>query len=41
VWSCVHGAVSLELAASHPPFMGDLADTYENVLVLVARGIAP
>ena len=39
VWSCVHGAVSLELTSSHPPFL-DLSDDYEQLLGLIRRGIA-
>lgn len=40
VWSCVHGAVSLELSASMPPG-AQISTNYENVITLVARGIAP
>ncbi|MFT4085931.1 MAG: TetR/AcrR family transcriptional regulator [Gordonia sp. (in: high G+C Gram-positive bacteria)] len=40
VWSCVHGAVSLELGSAYPPDL-DGAGNYENVMVLVARGLAP
>ncbi|MEE4025760.1 TetR/AcrR family transcriptional regulator [Gordonia sp. PKS22-38] len=39
VWACVHGAMSLELAESQPPFL-DPAENYEHLLLLVARGIA-
>ncbi|MDL9938748.1 TetR/AcrR family transcriptional regulator [Gordonia sp. ABSL1-1] len=39
-WSCVHGAVALELASAHPPQM-DPAQNYDRVLTLIARGIAP
>ncbi|MXP23608.1 TetR family transcriptional regulator [Gordonia sp. HNM0687] len=38
VWACVHGAVSLELAASHPPFL-DPSVNYAQLLDLIARGI--
>ncbi|GAB93746.1 TetR/AcrR family transcriptional regulator [Gordonia rhizosphera] len=38
-WACVHGAVSLELGASFPPFI-DPAEAYEQVLDLVARGLS-
>ncbi|MGV9827184.1 TetR/AcrR family transcriptional regulator [Gordonia sp. NPDC003429] len=40
IWSCVHGAVSLELAASHPPTVDAVAN-YEQVLGLIARGVRP
>ncbi|MDL9946555.1 TetR/AcrR family transcriptional regulator [Gordonia sp. ABSL11-1] len=39
VWACVHGAVSLELLAPHPPTV-DPADNYEALLTLIERGIA-
>ncbi|MAU80893.1 TetR/AcrR family transcriptional regulator [Gordonia sp. Z-3] len=39
-WACVHGAVSLELTSAHPPFV-DAAANYEDVLLLIARGLAP
>ncbi|CAM2999726.1 TetR/AcrR family transcriptional regulator [Skermania piniformis] len=39
VWSCVHGAVALELAGSHPPD-ADASANYERVLDLIARGLA-
>ncbi|MHA3702983.1 TetR/AcrR family transcriptional regulator [Jatrophihabitans sp. YIM 134969] len=39
VWSAVHGAVSLELAGSLPPT--DTAPSYEAVLEMILRGIAP
>lgn len=40
VWSCVHGAISLELASPTPP--GAVMDeNYENVINLIARGLAP
>lgn len=39
VWACVHGAVSLELLAPHPPKI-DPADNYEALLTLIERGIA-
>lgn len=38
IWSCVHGAVSLELANSGPPFI-NRADNYEEVIALIARGV--
>lgn len=38
-WSCVHGAVSLELAGSAPPFL-DATANYEHILDLIARGLA-
>lgn len=40
VWSSVHGAVSLELTGAHPPHL-DPARNYEQVLAMVARGLAP
>lgn len=40
VWSCVHGAVSLELADSGPPFI-DSAQNYAAVIALIARGLRP
>ncbi|MBD0860401.1 TetR/AcrR family transcriptional regulator [Gordonia sp. zg691] len=39
-WSAVHGAVSLELAGTHPPQV-DAPQSYEKVLDFVARGFAP
>lgn len=39
VWACVHGAVSLELLAPHPPTIAP-ADNYEQLLTLIERGIA-
>ncbi|WP_045824501.1 TetR/AcrR family transcriptional regulator [Williamsia herbipolensis] len=40
VWSCVHGAVSLELDASSPiPIDRDAV--YESVLDVIERGVAP
>ncbi|WP_238418934.1 TetR/AcrR family transcriptional regulator [Gordonia sp. 'Campus'] len=39
-WSAVHGAVSLELARTHPPDI-DASSSYEKVLDFVARGLAP
>ncbi|MCH5643347.1 MULTISPECIES: TetR/AcrR family transcriptional regulator [unclassified Gordonia (in: high G+C Gram-positive bacteria)] len=39
-WSCVHGAVALELAGSAPPFV-DTAANFEHILELIARGLAP
>lgn len=40
IWSCVHGAVGLELGTRQPP-SADTAANYESVLALIARGIAP
>ncbi|MGW0038733.1 TetR/AcrR family transcriptional regulator [Gordonia sp. NPDC003376] len=40
LWSCVHGAVSLELAGSAPDFI-DHESNYEQVIGLIARGLAP
>ncbi|WP_040524394.1 TetR/AcrR family transcriptional regulator [Gordonia effusa] len=40
VWSCVHGAMSLELGAGLPAFI-DADSNFENVIALVARGLAP
>ncbi len=40
VWSCVHGATSLELASPTPPG-ATMDDNYENVINLIARGLAP
>ncbi|MGC4935119.1 TetR/AcrR family transcriptional regulator [Gordonia sp. DT30] len=40
IWSCVHGAVSLELARSGPPFI-DPAGNYADVIALIARGVRP
>lgn len=40
VWSCVHGAVALELADAGPPGV-DWAAGYEGVLQLIAAGLAP
>ncbi|OBA62054.1 TetR/AcrR family transcriptional regulator [Gordonia sp. 852002-10350_SCH5691597] len=39
VWSCVHGAVSLELAGTHPPTI-DPTENYEHVLAMVVRGLS-
>ncbi|GAA3721553.1 TetR/AcrR family transcriptional regulator [Gordonia hankookensis] len=39
IWACVHGAVSLELGSVYPPFI-DASDSYEEVLDLIARGVA-
>ncbi|WP_440714064.1 TetR/AcrR family transcriptional regulator [Gordonia sp. FQ] len=53
VWSCAHGAVSLELAGAEPAlsragaesgaeaFADHGAKNYENVLALIVRGLAP
>ncbi|GAC67492.1 TetR/AcrR family transcriptional regulator [Gordonia soli] len=40
VWSCVHGAMSLELMTAQPLTI-DATENYENVLSLIARGVAP
>ncbi|MGV9669747.1 MULTISPECIES: TetR/AcrR family transcriptional regulator [unclassified Gordonia (in: high G+C Gram-positive bacteria)] len=40
VWSCAHGAVSLELAGALPPLL-DPAANYEGVLALIANGLRP
>lgn len=40
VWSCVHGAMSLELSGGLPELL-DAEANYENVIALVARGLAP
>ncbi|MCF8571851.1 WHG domain-containing protein [Gordonia sp. HY002] len=40
IWSCVHGAVSLELATPQPPSV-DMQANYESVIALIGRGIAP
>ncbi|MDR2281311.1 MAG: TetR/AcrR family transcriptional regulator [Gordonia sp. (in: high G+C Gram-positive bacteria)] len=40
VWSCVHGAVSLELA-SPAPAGTTMDENDENVINLIARGLAP
>lgn len=40
IWSCVHGAVSLELGSRQPPFV-DAEANYEGVIALIARGVAP
>ena len=39
VWSCVHGAVSLELAGTQPPTI-DPGTNYERVLAMVLRGLS-
>ena len=39
VWSCVHGAVALELAGTHPPTI-DPVENYEHVLAVVLRGLS-
>ena len=39
VWSCVHGAVSLELAGTRPPTI-DPTENYEHVLAMVVRGLS-
>lgn len=39
VWSAVHGAVSLESATGREP--RDAGEVYEQVLLMVVRGIAP
>ncbi|GAB10232.1 putative TetR family transcriptional regulator [Gordonia araii NBRC 100433] len=40
VWSCVHGAVSLEMASAQPPHL-DAAANYDNVLMLIVHGLRP
>lgn len=40
IWSCVHGALSLELGASLPEFV-DGDGNYEGVIALIGRGLAP
>ncbi|NMO02546.1 TetR/AcrR family transcriptional regulator [Gordonia sp. TBRC 11910] len=40
VWSCVHGAMSLELSGGLPEML-DAETNYEGVIALVARGLAP
>lgn len=40
IWSCVHGAMSLELGASMPEFV-DGDTNYEGVIALIARGLTP
>ncbi|MCF8608729.1 TetR/AcrR family transcriptional regulator [Gordonia sp. HY285] len=40
IWSCVHGATSLELSSPMPPG-ADMDANYESVIALIARGVAP
>ncbi|MEP9392962.1 TetR/AcrR family transcriptional regulator [Gordonia sp. VNQ95] len=40
VWSCVHGAISLELAGAGPEF-SDPVRNYDGVLALIANGLRP
>ncbi|WOC11982.1 TetR/AcrR family transcriptional regulator [Gordonia sp. MP11Mi] len=40
IWSCVHGATSLELSSPTPPGT-DMESNYERVIALIARGVAP
>ncbi|GEE04172.1 hypothetical protein nbrc107696_46180 [Gordonia spumicola] len=40
IWSCVHGATSLELTSAMAPG-AVMTENYENVIALIARGVAP
>ncbi|GAA4642539.1 TetR/AcrR family transcriptional regulator [Gordonia humi] len=40
VWSCVHGAVSLQLASGFPKRI-ELDENYDNVMAMALRGLAP